>query len=784
MEERFSATLSKSPFYYRPFCLVSAVFLLCTVGQLLIGWSAVLTALGVWSIYFVYSLRSVGIRRSALPWLLLVTIAISSVRCGAYLEERGKTQKIAGVGVENTVSVSDEERGEVHRIVAEVDSVIYSESFGESYYVKLITIDGISVQGYAVLETDGDIGALPYDTVTCDGRIVEYESYGSDDNESYARSKDIQMLIVTDGGHAIADNKDTFRYFIYRIRGKIELALGRVCVSDAGSFAMAVMFGARDGMSQLLDRDFSAVGITHLLAVSGSHFSALSAALVFFLERVNFAKRWRIIPIFVFTVLFSALSGFSGAVLRAAVMAMFALVLRFFGYRPDPFIALFFSGAAICLFKPYTVFDIGFLLSFFATLGLLLQLGQLKLGDRFSNTVVKALSVLWESLKLTAAATLFTLPIIIFGYGTLSVLCLPINVIAGPIVTVAMFLAIAMTAVCCVPVLGKAVASVFDIYYRGIAKGIDAVAANSDTSFSMKAPFVVYSLVLSCCLYVLFRLLWVRKRLMAFLPLALATVCIVIGNVAYGVTADSRCSAAVVSENGNECVVLNTGGKTLICDIGSGSKDVPLCAVELAFDSFYVTDIDGFLLTDYYTKHISMLGKLMRNYYVRTVYLPYPQNTDEESISRSICKFAERYGSRVGFYGGTGDVSEIRFADATVTVFSSSLAGTDKRAISLGFATPNGSFAYFTADSGASEHTDEAILLLDRAGTAVIGNRGGYYPDSASLISQYTSANVYRVESYKTERYALAEPLKADEKGRVTAFFKLDNFKTEKGMEK
>jgi competence protein ComEC len=90
----------------------------------------------------------------------------------------------------------------------------------------------------------------------------------------------------------------------------------------------------------------------------------------------------------------------------------------------------------ICINPYLLVYDVGFQLSFLATLGLILLSSHL---EKVFSSMPKIIN-LREFLVATVAAQIFVMPILLYQIGAFSVVAVLVNLIVLPMVPVAMFL--------------------------------------------------------------------------------------------------------------------------------------------------------------------------------------------------------------------------------------------------------------------------------------------------------------------------------------------------------
>ena len=159
----------------------------------------------------------------------------------------------------------------------------------------------------------------------------------------------------------------------------------------------------------------SAAGISHLLAVSGLHLSILLAVCGKLGDLLLWSRKKKALYSGLCCLIMIILAGFSASVLRAALMAGLALGAPLRGRRGDGLTGLGFAAAILLLCNPAAVWELSFLLSCGATLGILpitaLSFGYLPAYSLLSNLLV---------LPLVYGVMVFaflTLPCLLLGVG-------------------------------------------------------------------------------------------------------------------------------------------------------------------------------------------------------------------------------------------------------------------------------------------------------------------------------------------------------------------------------
>lgn len=212
------------------------------------------------------------------------------------------------------------------------------------------------------------------------------------------------------------------------------LAATRSALPDPlGGFGLGLLIGARAMIDKSLQTTLNAVGLSHLIAVSGYNLTIIIQASRSLFGRISHfvstaASCWLI-------AVFLLLTGFSASIVRAALVSALALLITYYGYRPDPLTLIAVPAALTAVVKPdYLMLDLGWQLSFLAFAGILILAPLVQSRwIRHPNTI--KLLVL-ECL----AAQVMTMPLIVGVFGSFSVVAPLANAVILPMVPLAMLL--------------------------------------------------------------------------------------------------------------------------------------------------------------------------------------------------------------------------------------------------------------------------------------------------------------------------------------------------------
>lgn len=200
-----------------------------------------------------------------------------------------------------------------------------------------------------------------------------------------------------------------------------------------------ILLGNDNNIPPDLADDFRSTGMTHIIAISGFNIAILIAIMM------SLMSAWmpRRLAIFVSisgVVLYTLLVGADASVVRAALMgSIYLIAVRWLGRPNFAFGSLFLAGIVMTVLRPFTLWDVGFQLSFTATLGLMLyadpftQWTRRQLCRVASQEIVeRVMSVITEAVIITLAAQVLTLPLMLGYFQQLSLVSLPANAFILP----------------------------------------------------------------------------------------------------------------------------------------------------------------------------------------------------------------------------------------------------------------------------------------------------------------------------------------------------------------
>ena len=206
-----------------------------------------------------------------------------------------------------------------------------------------------------------------------------------------------------------------------------------------GSFVSGLLFGGSASLSNDLRDDFSRTGLAHILAASGVNVSLFSIVLLRWLLLSPLGRRKGLIVAGVLLFIYIFAAGATPAVVRAGIMAGLLILQLAIGRQARMVNVLLLALAVMLLFNPRLLLDdIGFQLSFVATSALLFFHPVVEKWLVFIPSAFGLRTVVSSSL----VAICFTLPILIWNFGQISLISPLANAITLPFVPFLMAIAL------------------------------------------------------------------------------------------------------------------------------------------------------------------------------------------------------------------------------------------------------------------------------------------------------------------------------------------------------
>lgn len=377
-------------------------------------------------------------KKFALQWILGIHLFVLFISLGGIVSYDHNLSNHSNWLVKNyipnskVVAIIQEpliEKAKSYKAIASVEMVINQEiKFTEGKVILYFKKE----DGVPALQYGSKI--LVHDSLQL---INNTHNPASFDYKQYCNFQDIYFqAFLTKADYQIlpSDRTHMLQNVMFTARSKT-LSVIRMNISNANakSIAEALLIGYRDDLDKDLVQTYSNTGVVHIIAISGMHIAMIYGLIIFCLRPFS-QKKWItwFKPLLVLLIIwiFTGMAGAAPSLLRSAIMFSFIVIGESFRKRINIYNNLAASAFVIILLNPYSLWDVGFQLSYAAVLSIVIFSKPISSWLYFSN---KLLWAVWQICAVTISAQILTLPFILFYFHQFPGLFIITNLVVVPL---------------------------------------------------------------------------------------------------------------------------------------------------------------------------------------------------------------------------------------------------------------------------------------------------------------------------------------------------------------
>ena len=312
--------------------------------------------------------------------------------------------------------------------------------------IRIDSADGKAVSKFKLLLTVGDLTPTPVcgdsvrfrcrvepvsfrDTEGHEWQLIPYTYYFSRGAGAQAFCTGSELDVTASSNHAL-------RYLPQRIaRDRAEMIARSELNTAAQSFLLGTLLGRRDAVGSDVRENFNALGVAHLLCVSGYHVGLVAWLVILTLSPLKGLRRigrWRNLVAAVLVWLYVLVCGAQPAAVRAGIMLSVYLLAAFIEEDTQPFNSLCAAAVIILWGNPFQLFNAGFQLSVCAVAGILMFAEKLNpfprrrhLPHSIAATILLPVSAILGTLA-AQLNTFHSFPLYFLPANMLITICFPI----------------------------------------------------------------------------------------------------------------------------------------------------------------------------------------------------------------------------------------------------------------------------------------------------------------------------------------------------------------------
>jgi competence protein ComEC len=381
-------------------------------------------------------------------------------------------------------------------------------------------------------------------------------------------------------------------------------------LTSEGAVLETLLLGGRGRLRPETTQALQKTGLFHLFAISGAHIGIISFFLFGLFRLVRLPTRVSYALLIVLLVFYALLVEGRASVVRAVVMSIAFLLGKLFWKDAHLLNTIGLSALVILLFNPFQLFDLGFQLTFAATLAIIL------FYPKIFPVMPRLPLKLSEMFTLSLAAQMGVFPLIALSFHRIIFSGLILNMIGIPLVSVIMAVGYVFLPASFIPFLGRPFAAVLTFLIKFFMASTRLLDGASFLSYRIPTPkaWVVIG-------YAVFLLLWLLAAKTRIFKVAFSGgfIAFFVVLIIYPFPSSSKTLKVTFLDvgQGDAILVEFPGPKKMLVDAGgapTGTFDFGENVVSPFLWSKGIKKIDFLVLTHAHPDHLNGLVSVARNF--------------------------------------------------------------------------------------------------------------------------------------------------------------------------
>ncbi len=605
---------------------------------------------------------------------------------------------------------TDVETDEQVFLTATVYDVTEHENF-DTIEARLKELDGKASRKRIIINVSNEYNLTPGDVISVKCELTSLYNGGASDANRYNLSRGISASCYASELSVIDSGPYPLEYLMKLWRTKIAERISENSNGEASGLATALLLGDTSYLDERTSLSFSQIGITHILALSGTHITLLSLALSKLIRMLGLSKRLEKISLIFVIIAFMALVGFPSSVLRAGIMVIISTCLYLICAGYDTITSLFVALSIIVILEPYSVFDLGLLLSFLATFGILVYVEYRK--SRKTTESGGAVNKLSFIIMFSVFAVSCTQVICSLYFDKISAISVLTTIIFSVLTEVVLYLGVITALLGSIIPIGSVLS-----FACNLTRSLSISIAELDgCEFSSGFTLIKLLSVALFAVMVYFAVAKLKRprRYVGFICAVYVSICLLGVFLNYTNSYEER---IIYQSNRNDRIVVCSDGDGTLIDIGSHRAEDYYGALEFIY-SEKLCSLDNLVLIGYSNTTNEYLHKFLAKVSVENLYLPTPKEPPDESFAAEIIKTAEYFDTKTHFIDDTQELyfGKVLAISHELPDYTSMLS-----LCSLTLSVNNTLFSYLTPDSAVNSPI--AAILTNASDTVAFGTFG------------------------------------------------------------
>ena len=495
------------------------------------------------------------------------------------------------------------------------------------------------------------------------GKIVIPEKLGNPyefDYKKYLNSKNIVAQISTYDVEVVDVKKSNiFLKIIYSFKDRVSYRIDSIMPEIESNLFKSMLYGDDKFLDEDIKEDFEKSGLSHLLAVSGSNLAMIMMIILYISKKMN--KNISVIFVVIIGYILCAFCSFEMSILRASIFLVISTSFKNKEKSLNTYLKIFLSFLCIVIYNPYSVFNIGMIMSYLAVISIVMFQSKILsfldirlktiLGikyvkpKKFKKVIYNIVYTIILSLSFTLSVQILLFPIQIYFFNSFTLISFLSNLVISYIDNIFAIIGYTTILLSFIPYISNILLNTTYILLRVIIYISKFCASLDILNISLATPNILSLIIYYICILLLnnkkYVILYVKKSLRKIVYLCIK-ICYLL-SIIYIFTSYiylNYFNNYVIFfnvEQGNMALI-HYNNLNVIFDIGSTKENLASNIIINYLKKKNITKIDAVVLSHFHTDHINGINeKLLDEVKIEKVIYARPKEKQEEYDTLMSC---------------------------------------------------------------------------------------------------------------------------------------------------
>ena len=477
-------------------------------------------------------------------------------------------------------------------------------------------------------------------------------NYRGFDYSNYLKTENIYGTIEQNGKIELIKEKNINYLFInlYKVKNKIIKNINNKFPEETRGVVLGILLGDKSSIEEDVRQNFADSSLSHILAVSGTHISYVVICISVLFKKLKLNKNIRKVLTSLVLFMYLYLVDFSASATRAVIMSNIVILQMLFYRKQDTITTIAFSSIIILINNPYAILNIGFLLSYGGTIGIILFVNKISIESK-EDFFQRFKSYLKDICIVTISAQTIIMPIIIYYFNTISFTFIISNIIASLIIGPIIMIGLVIIAISFfkIPIISLII-RFYNILIVILVKTADIISKIPISKIYLKTPTTLEIIFYYSVVFLIALLIYIKKSNRKFIKktiqidiynlknffinnrnkvLIFISIISLISITSIKIPKELKINFIDVGQ-GDSCLITTPQNKKVIVDSGgSESYDVGKNVLLPYLLDKRITKIDYIMISHFDTDHCKGFEYVLENLKVKNVIISKQSETSE-----------------------------------------------------------------------------------------------------------------------------------------------------------